>query len=128
MGAVLLGAFGVLALLLASVGLYGLLSFSVSRRTRELGIRIALGARAGQVFGMVLKEGAMLVSIGVGFGLTLAVIASRLLASFLYGISSTDGITFAAIPVILALVSLLACYLPARRATNVDPIIALRSE
>ena len=128
MGALLLGAFGALALLLASVGLYGLMSFSVSRRTRELGIRVALGAQAGELFRMVLKEGAMLVSIGVVFGLTLALIASRLLASFLFGISPTDWMTIASIPVILALVSFLACYLPARRATNVDPMAALRSE
>jgi ABC-type antimicrobial peptide transport system permease subunit len=128
MGAVLVGAFGALALLLASVGLYGLMSFSVSRRTRELGIRIALGAQAGGLFRMVLKEGALLVSIGVGIGLTLAVIVTRLLASFLYGISATDGLTFVSIPVILALVAFLACYLPARRATNVDPMMALRSE
>jgi predicted permease len=128
MGAILLGVFGSLALLLASIGLYGVMSFSVSRRTRELGIRMALGAQASDVFRLVLWQGMGLVVFGVGLGLAAAAMVTRLLTSFLYGISTTDWLTFASIPVILALVALLACYLPARRATRVDPLRALRYE
>ena len=126
MGAVLLGIFGVLALLLAAVGLYGVMSYSVARRTREIGIRMALGAGTGSVLRLVLKEGMMLVGGGLAAGLIVAAGMTRLLASFLYGVSPLDAITFVAIPITLALVALLANYLPARRATKVDPIEALR--
>ncbi len=128
MGAILLAVFGGLALLLASIGLYGVMSFAVSRRTRELGIRVALGARPGDVFALVLKQGMLLVAVGLVLGLVVAAMVTRLLASFLYGVSTTDTLTFAAIPLLLALVALLACYLPARRATKVEPLVALRYE
>lgn len=126
MGAVLLAIFGVLALLLAAIGLYGVMSYTVSRRTREIGIRMALGAGKGNVLRLVLKEGLTLVGGGIAAGLIVALAATRLLASFLYGVSSLDLATFAAIPIVLALVALLASYLPARRAAKVDPMIALR--
>jgi putative ABC transport system permease protein len=126
MGAVLLVIFGLLALVLAAVGLYGVMSYSVSRRTREIGIRMALGAGTGNVLRLVLKEGMMLVGGGVAVGLIVAAAVTRLLASFLYGVSPLDAITFVAIPLTLALVALVANYLPARRATKVDPMEALR--
>ena len=128
MGAMLLAVFGGLALLLASIGLYGVMSFAVSRRTRELGIRVALGARPGDVFRLVLRQGMTLVVAGLILGLAVAWMVTRLLVSFLYGVSTTDTLTFAAIPVLLTLVALLACYLPARRATKVEPLTALRYE
>jgi putative ABC transport system permease protein len=128
MGAVMLAVFGLLALVLAAVGLYGVMSYTVARRTREIGIRMALGARTGNVLGLVLKEGMALVGGGVAAGLIVAAGVTRLLASFLYGVSPLDAVTFVAIPLVLGFVALLATYLPARRATKVDPMIALRYE
>ena len=128
MGAILLAVFGGLALLLASIGLYGVMSFAVARRTRELGIRVALGARPGDVFSLVLRQGMTLVVAGLVLGIGVAVAVTRLLASFLYGVSTTDALTFTAIPALLISVALLACYLPARRATKVEPLVALRYE
>lgn len=126
MGAVLLAVFGLLALLLAAVGLYGVMSYSVARRTREIGIRMALGAGTGNVLRLVLREGLSLVSCGLVAGLIVAAAVTRLLASFLYGVSPLDAATFAAIPAVLLVVALIANYLPARRAAKVDPMVALR--
>jgi putative ABC transport system permease protein len=128
MGAVLLAVFGSLALVLAGIGLYGVMSYTVSRRTREIGIRMALGAGKRNVLRLVLKEALTIVGAGVATGLVVAAAATRLLASFLFGVSPLDAATFAAIPAVLAVVALLASYLPARRAAKVDPIIALRYE
>jgi ABC-type antimicrobial peptide transport system permease subunit len=124
----LLGAFAGLALLLASVGLYGVMALSVTQRTRELGIRMALGAARKDVFRLVLGQGVALVSLGIGLGLIGAIAASRALSSILYGITALDVPAFAVAIVSLAFVALLACWLPARRATLVDPIEALRTE
>jgi putative ABC transport system permease protein len=124
----LLGAFAGLALVLASVGLYGVMALSVTQRTRELGIRLALGAPRRNVFRLVLGQGAMLVSLGIGLGLLGALAASRALSSVLYGVGALDLSALAIAIFSLAFVALLACWLPARRATLVDPIQALRAE
>jgi putative ABC transport system permease protein len=124
----LLGSFAGLALLLASVGLYGVMALSVTQRMRELGIRMALGAARGHVFRLVLGQGALLIFVGVALGLVGAAIASRALQSLLYGVGALDFSAFAVAVASLILVAVLACVLPARRATQVDPIIALRAE
>ena len=124
----LLSAFAAAALLLSALGIYGVVSYGVSRRQREIGVRMALGARAGHVVRMVLGEGLRLSILGVAAGAPLALALSRLLSSFLYGISPRDPVTYALAAVGLALVAALACWLPARRATLVDPAVALRAE
>jgi predicted permease len=122
------GFFGLLALVLASVGLYGLLSYEVSRRTREIGIRVALGAQAGSVLKLVLRQGIVLVVVGAAVGIGVALGVTRYLSSMLYDVHANDPLTIIAVAVLLTLVALAACYIPARRATRVDPLVALRYE
>jgi predicted permease len=128
MGAVILGALGVLALLLASVGVYGVMAYSVSQRRRELGIRMALGAQSSQVLQLVLRQGMLLAAIGLGLGLFAAFGATRLASTFLYGVNPHDPLIFGTVTTLLALAAFAACYFPARKALKIDPIIALRSE
>ncbi len=124
----LLGAFGLLALVLSIVGLYGMLAYTVSQRTREIGIRTALGARTNDVLRLVMLEGIKLAAIGMAIGLAAALLSTRLLSFLLYGVSATDPLTFAGVTASFLAIVLLASYLPARRASKVDPMIALRYE
>jgi predicted permease len=125
-GGVFVGVFGILALILAAVGVYGVLAYTTHQRTHELGIRIALGAEPRDIFGLVLRQGAILAFAGIVIGLCASFALTRTLSSLLFGVSATDPLTFAAVAILLLLVALLACYLPARRAMRTDPLTALR--
>jgi ABC-type antimicrobial peptide transport system permease subunit len=125
---ILLGGFAFLSMLLAGVGIYGVMSYLVSQRTREIGIRMALGAHRWTVLGLMLRHGVRLTCAGLVLGLLGAVTATRILTSVLYGTSPTDPLIFAAISLLLAAIALVACFVPACRAANVDPMVALRYE
>ena len=120
--------FGFSALLLAAIGIYGLMAYSVEQRTQEIGIRLALGAQASQVKNMVVRQGMTLAIVGVAIGLAAAFGLARFIATFLFGVGKWDPVVFVAVPGVLTLVALIAVWLPARRASRVDPILALRYE
>ena len=128
MGAVLLGAFGMLALVLASMGVYGVMVYSVSQRTRELGIRMALGAQTSEVVNLVLRQGMSIAAIGLAIGLLAAFAATRLVGALLYGVNPSDPLVFIGVTALLAVSAFAACYFPARRAVKIDPVSALRFE
>jgi len=120
--------FGACALLLAAIGIYGLMAYSVEQRTQEIGIRLALGARTSQVRRMVVLQGLALALVGIAIGWGAAFGLARLIATFLFGVTARDPLVFAGVPIVLALVGFAAVWLPTRRASRVDPIVALRYE
>jgi putative ABC transport system permease protein len=124
----LISGFGALALILACVGMYSVISYSVTQRTPEIGIRIALGAQRREVFLMILRQGSYIAGYGIALGLLAALASTRLMTRFLFGVSPTDPLTFASVALLMITITLLACYIPARKATQVDPMIALRYE
>jgi ABC-type antimicrobial peptide transport system permease subunit len=128
LAATLFGTFGFIGLVLAGVGLYGVMSYAVSRRTREIGIRMALGAQARTVERLVLRQGMVLTLIAMALGWPAAWMLARLASSFLYGIQPHDTLTFTLVPPFLAAIALIACWIPARRAATVDPVQALRTD
>jgi putative ABC transport system permease protein len=123
-----LAIFAGVALLLAAVGIYGVIAFTVAQRTNEIGIRVAMGAQRGDVLRLVLGQGGRLIFFGIALGMTAGLLITRLMSGLLFGISATDPATFAGVALLLAAVALLACYMPARRAMHVDPLVALRYE
>jgi putative ABC transport system permease protein len=125
---VLLGTFAGLALILASVGIYGVVAYSVTQRSRELGLRMAIGAQQRDVVAMVLRESLVVVAVGMAVGVAAALLATRALSGLLFGISPLDPVTWTAVTAVLFGVAFLASYVPARRATRVDPMIALRAD
>jgi ABC-type antimicrobial peptide transport system permease subunit len=127
-GAALFSIFGGLALGLAVVGLYGVKAYSVARRTREIGIRMALGAQAGAVLRMIMGEGSIMLFSGVAIGLVLAIVTARILSGILYEVGALDPVAFSVAPLLLTVAALIATWLPARRATRIDPVQALRAE
>jgi putative ABC transport system permease protein len=124
----LIGIFAGVALVLAAVGIYGVISYSVSQRSHEIGVRMALGAQQSDVMKLIIKQGVILVLIGATIGVGAALALTRVMGSLLFGVSATDPLTFALISLLLGGVALLACYIPAKRAIRVDPMIALRWE
>jgi len=124
----ILAVFAGVALLLASIGIYGVMAYTFSQRTHEIGVRVALGAQRNDILRMALGEGMVLVAIGLGVGLIGAAIVTRFLRSMLFSVTATDPVTFASIALLLAAVALLACFIPAQRATQVDPLVALRED